>query len=59
TNFTEINDTMKKMVKALYKVPSGYYLGGSKSKIDQSSTWIKNMDLNAKGSCSCMSNFKK
>lgn len=26
TNFTEINDTMKKMVKALYKVPPGYCL---------------------------------
>ena len=30
TNFTEINDTMKKMVKALYKVPPGYYLGDTK-----------------------------
>lgn len=26
TNFTTINNTMKKMVKALYKVPPGYYL---------------------------------
>ena len=26
TNFTQINDTMKKMVHALHKVPPGYYL---------------------------------
>jgi len=32
TNFTEINGTMKKMVKALYKVPPGYYLGDSKQR---------------------------
>lgn len=35
TNFTEINNTMKKMVHALYQVPPGYYLGEGKSTINQ------------------------
>lgn len=57
SNFNTIPDTIKTMVHALYKVPPGYYLGGSKSKINKPSTWIENMGLNARGSC--MSNSKK
>ena len=50
TNFTTINDTMKKMVHALYKVPPGYYLG----KINQSSTVIEeNIQLGTNGECEC------
>jgi len=51
TNFTTINDTMKKMVHALHKVYPGYYLGESKLKINQTSTVTEDMRSNAKGRC--------
>ena len=51
TNFTTINDTIKKMVHALYKVYPGYYLGESKLKINQTSTVTEDMQSNAKGGC--------
>jgi len=54
SNFNKIPDMIKKMVHALYKVPSGYYLGESKSKINQSSTVIEdNIQLGTKGGCAC------
>ena len=43
TNFTTINDTMKIMVKALHKVPPGYYLGDTKQRKDHSNVIIKNI----------------
>jgi hypothetical protein len=50
SNFTTINDTMKKMVHALHKVPPGYYLG----KINQSSDIIEeNIQLGTNGGCAC------
>ena len=51
TNFTEINDTMKKMVKALYKVPPGYYLGDTKQRKDRSNSVMKNIFTSGGGNC--------
>ena len=45
SNFNTINDTMKKMVKALHKVPPGYYLGIGNPKMGYSPTIIENMQL--------------
>ena len=52
TNFTEINDTMKKMVKALYKVPPGYYLGDTKQRKDRSNNVMKNIFTSGGENCS-------
>jgi hypothetical protein len=57
TNFTEINGTMKKMVKALYKVPPGYYLGDSKQRKDYSNVVIKNISTSE--GVNCLDNGKK
>ena len=57
TNFTEINDTMKKMVKALYKVPPGYYLGDTKQRKDHSNVIIKNISTSE--GLNCLYNGKK
>lgn len=45
TNFTEINNTMEKMVYALYKVPPGYYLGEGKSIINKEVKTNKQISL--------------
>jgi len=50
TNFNTINDTMKKMVKALHKVPPGYYLGSSKPGRDYSFFLIEDVLTNVVGS---------
>ena len=57
TNFTAINDTMKKMVKALYKVPPGYYLCDSKQRKDYSNVIIKNISTSE--GVNCLDNGKK
>lgn len=51
TNFNTIPDTIKAMVHALYKVPPGYYLGGSKQREDHSNVIIKNVFTSGGGNC--------
>jgi len=51
SNFNTINDTMKKMVKALYKVPPGYYLGDTKQRKDHSDNVMKNIFTSGGGNC--------
>ena len=57
SNFTTINDTMKKMVNALYKVPPGYYLCDSKQRKDYSNVIIKNISTSE--GVNCLDNGKK
>ena len=53
SNFNMIPNTIKTMVHALYKVPPGYYLDGSKPKINKYSIVIENMQLGTKSGCAC------
>ncbi|MBA7588811.1 hypothetical protein ES708_30880 [subsurface metagenome] len=55
SNFNMIPDTIKTMVRALYKVPPGYYLGSSNPKMGYSPT--ENMQLGIDSGC--VSNCKK
>jgi hypothetical protein len=49
TNFTEINNTMEKMVYALYKVSPGYYLGEGKLIINKEVKTNKQIGLMQSG----------
>jgi len=42
SNFNTIPDIIKTMLRALHRVPPGYYLGESKQKKDHSNVIIKN-----------------
>jgi len=43
SNFNTIPDTIKTMLRALHKVPPGYYLGDTKQRKDRSNNVMKNI----------------
>jgi len=51
SNFNTIPDTIKTMLRALHKVPPGYYLGDTKQRKDRSNNVMKNIFTSGGGNC--------
>ena len=51
SNFNTIPDTIKTMLRALHKVPPGYYLGDTKQRKDRSNSVMKNIFTSGGGNC--------
>ena len=51
SNFNTIPDIIKTMLRALHRVPPGYYLGKSKQIKDDSNAIIKNVFTSGGGNC--------
>jgi len=51
SNFNTIPDITKTMLRALHRVPPGYYLGSSKQRKDHSNAIIKNVFTSRGGNC--------